>query len=139
MNYIYDILLNFQKDFYDFFEWNPEDEILHIRKIPLFRVSNKDFTIFKKGNVRFESSFMSRIYNRTEKFKKINTSALNYVFLVSNGKEAMGLKLNKNGIITHRSSLLIDEDDEIADMANDLKMNFKLDLKKKMAMQLFKN
>ena len=73
MNYIYDILLNFQKDFYDFFEWNPEDEILHIRKIPLFRVSNKDFTIFKKGNVRFESSFMSRIYNRTEKFKKINT------------------------------------------------------------------
>ncbi len=122
MNYIYDILLNFQKDFYDFFEWNPEDEILHIRKIPLFKVSNKDFTIFKKGNVRFESNFMSRIYNRTEKFKKINTSALNYVFLVSNGKEAMGLKLNKSGIITHRSSLLIDEDDEIADMANDLKI-----------------
>ncbi len=122
MNYIYDILLNFQKDFYDFFEWNPEDEILHIRKIPLFKTSNRDFIMFKNGTVRFENDFLNRIYNRTEKFKKINTSVLNYVFLVSNGKEAIGLKLNKNGVITHRSSLLIDEDDEIADMANDLKV-----------------
>ena len=122
MNYIYDILLNFQKAFYDFYEWNEEDEIIHIRKIPLFRVSNPDFNNFKNNTVKFDKTFTEKIYNRTEKFKKINIATLNYVFLVSNSKEAMALKLGKNGVVTHKSSLLIDEEDEIADMANDLKL-----------------
>lgn len=122
MNYIYDILLNFQKNYYDFFEWNPEDEVVHIRKIPLFRVSNQDYKIFKNEIVRFSNELTLKVYNRTEKFKKVNVTFLNYVFLVSNGKEAMGLKLAKNGVITHKSSLMLDEEIEIADMAIDLKI-----------------
>ena len=33
MNYIYDILLNFKEDLYDFFDWNYSDDIEHIRKM----------------------------------------------------------------------------------------------------------
>jgi len=57
-----------------------------------------------------------------EKFKKINVTLLNYVFLISNGKETMALKLGKNGIVTHKSSLLLDENEEISEMAEDLKL-----------------
>lgn len=122
MNYIYDVLLNFQKDFYDFYEWNEDDEIIHIRKMPLFYISNKDYNIIKNSIVCFNKDFCDKIHNRTEKFKKINVALLNYVFLISNGKETMALKLNKNGVTTHKSSLLLDENEEISEMAEDLKL-----------------
>lgn len=122
MNYIYDVLLNFQKDFYDFYEWNEDDEIIHIRKMPLFYISNKDYNIIKNSTVCFNKDFCDKIHNRTEKFKKINVALLNYVFLISNGKETMALKLNKNGVTTHKSSLLLDENEEISEMAEDLKL-----------------
>ena len=128
MSYIYDILLNFQKNYYDFFEWNSTDEIIHIRKMPVFRVNNLDYKKIKNSIVKFESEFLDKIYNRTEKFKNINISFLNYVFLISNGKEAMGIKLNKDGFITHKSSLLLDEEEDIAETAEDLeiyKLNYK--------------
>lgn len=123
MNYIYDILLNFQKDFYDFYEWNNDDEITHIRKIPLFRISSKDFCVLKDSIVRFDKEFTDKIHNRTEKFKKINVATLNYVFLVSDCQSSMAIKLSKNGITTHKSSLLMDEEEEISDMATDLKLS----------------
>ena len=122
MDYIYDVLLNFQKDFYDFYEWNQDDEIIHIRKIPLFYINNKDYYTIKNSTVSFNKEFCSKIHNRTEKFKKINVTLLNYVFLISNGKETMALKLGKNGIVTHKSSLLLDENEEISEMAEDLKL-----------------
>ena len=35
MNYIYDILINFNENLYDFYDWNLNDQIDHIRKIPV--------------------------------------------------------------------------------------------------------
>ncbi len=122
MNYIYDILLNFQKDFYHFFEWNDNDEISHIRKIPFFRVSSKDLKVIKNGVIKVDKDFCNKIYNRTEKFKKINVSFLNYAFLVSDGKEALAVKLSNNGVSSYKSSLLLDEEEEIAEMALELKL-----------------
>ena len=39
MNYIYDILLNYNKKLYEFYDWNLSDSIVHIRKIPIFKIS----------------------------------------------------------------------------------------------------
>lgn len=122
MNYIYDILLNFQKEFYDFYEWNTDDEIMHIRKMPLFLISDDDYLILKNSVVCFDKEFCDKIHNRTERFKKINVALINYAFLISNGKETMALRLGKNGIVSHRSSLLLEENEEISDMAEDLKL-----------------
>lgn len=120
MTYIYDILLNFQKQYYDFYEWNQNDEITHVRKVPLFLISQNDFNLLKISTVQFDKSFCEKIFNKTEKFKKINICLLNYVFLVSDGKEVMAIKLGKNGVITHKSSLLLDEADEVTELATDL-------------------
>lgn len=121
MSYSYDVLLNFQKDFYDFFEWYEYDEIIHIRKIPLFKASNYDFNVFKNCIVRFDNDFMNLINNRCELFRKINVEHIRHAFLVSNGKETIGIKLNKKGIGYLKSSLLIDESDEISLMTDDLR------------------
>lgn len=122
MNYIYDILLNFQKEFYEFYEWNNSDEIVHIRKIPFFRVSSRDLKTIKNSTVKFDKDFCEKIYNKTEKFKKVKVSFLNYVFLLSDGKQVMAVKLGKSGVVSYKSSLLLDEEEEIAEMAFDLKL-----------------
>ena len=51
MNYIYDIILNFQERIYDFYEWNKTDVITHIRKIPVFKISSKDLYNIENYNV----------------------------------------------------------------------------------------
>ncbi|MCI9084154.1 MAG: DUF3603 family protein [Bacilli bacterium] len=122
MNYIYDILLNFQKEFYEFYEWDNNDEIIHIRKIPFFRISSRDLKNIKNSVVKFDKTFCEKIYNKTEKFKKVKVSFLNYVCLLSDGKQVISVKLGKNGVVNYKSSLLLDEEEEIAEMAFDLKL-----------------
>lgn len=127
MNYIYDILLNFQKEFYEFYEWNNNDEIIHIRKIPFFYINSKDLHIIKNGTIQFTNEFCSKIYNKTERFQKIKVSLLSHAFLISDGKEVLAIKLNKNGIISHKSSLLLDEEEDLIRMTLDLektKLNY---------------
>ena len=33
MSYVYDILINLNKKFYDFYDWNNNDKILHVKKV----------------------------------------------------------------------------------------------------------
>ena len=36
MDYIYDIVLNFQNDYYDFYEWKQSNKIINVKKIIIF-------------------------------------------------------------------------------------------------------
>jgi len=47
MEFIYDILLNFQEEYCDFYEWQINDKVLNIKKIPLYKIGNKDYLILK--------------------------------------------------------------------------------------------
>ena len=48
MTYIYDIVLNFNNDFYEFYEWDKNDNLTLIKKIPLIKV---------------ESDFLDQVFN----------------------------------------------------------------------------
>lgn len=120
MIFVYDILVNFQKEFFDFFEWNENDDIIHIKKIPLFKIDNSCFDHIKKNIVIFDKGFLKEIQNRAEKFSRKYCSVIPYCCLLSNGKEAMAIKLNKNGFVIGRSSLLLDENDDVINMAKTL-------------------
>ncbi len=122
MNYVYDILLNFQKELYEFYEWNKEDEITHIRRIPLFKISARDLKMVKTSDIKIEKNFCDKIYNKTEKFRKTGVSQIPYAFLISDGKEVIAIKLDKTLKIIAKSSLLLDEAEEICEMTLDQKM-----------------
>ena len=51
MIYIYDIALNFQKNYYQFFEWNRHDKIKNFSKIPIYRVSDDDIMNLKDNEI----------------------------------------------------------------------------------------
>ena len=42
MNYIYDVISNFQLNYYDFFDWNKNDKLIHIKMIPIFKVTEEN-------------------------------------------------------------------------------------------------
>ena len=113
MNYIYDILVNFNTKLYDVYEWNKKDTITHIRKIPLCHIQHKILLDFIYKNVRISEEFLSKIYNRTEKFIHNKTTCLDYCFLGTDGKEVVVFKLDKNGYIRFYSKLLIEEEYEV--------------------------
>lgn len=112
MNFIYDIVLNFNKEYYDFFEWNKKDSIVNIKKIPLFIVNNDIFNSMKYDYVSVNISFIDNIKDKTYTY---NRQKIGNACLLSNGKQVIGTLFNNNGDLIKRSSLLLDEEEEVLD------------------------
>lgn len=115
MNFIYDIVLNFNKEYFNFFEWDKGDNIVNIKKIPLIRVKDDIFLMMKYDDIVVDSSFIDYIKDKTIIYskKKVETDAL-----ISNGKEVIGVMFNYDGVLLKRSSLLLDEEDEVLEEIN---------------------
>ena len=116
MNFIYDIVLNFNKEYYNFFEWNKKDNIINIKKIPLFMVSNNVFNNMKYDIVKVSSDFINMIKDKTYIYSK-KESIISC--LISNGKEVIGVMFDTEGNVIKRSSLLLDEEEEVLDEVYD--------------------
>ncbi len=116
MNYIYDILLNFNENLYDFYDWNMKDDIKHIRRIPLFKISSEDFTSLKENDVVVDQGLLNKIYNKTEIFENRKILRLDYTCLFSDGLETLGIRFNSDGKSIQKTRLLIDEDSEVIDL-----------------------
>lgn len=119
MNYIYDILVNFNEVLYDFYDWNPNDNIINIRKVPLFKVEHQFLKDLKENALRFEDSFLAKIQGKTEIFSNKDIKRLEYVCLFSDGLEVIAMQLKNNGI--KKSKLLVDEEIEVLEVVNRLK------------------
>ena len=125
MNYIYDIALNFQKSYCEFFEWRRDDKISNIRKIPLYRVSGDDFQYLKYYDVVVDKEFFEQLKGDLGSDKKI-------MCLISDGNLGMGLLFNSNGKIIKRSSMIYDEEDEVCEYVLDFELStIKYEKKKK--------
>lgn len=106
MDYIYDIVLNFQNEYYDFYEWESKDKVINIKKILVYLVNNTDYLNLK--------------YNEVVLDRKILPKQIK-MFLVTNGLEVMGLMLDNDGKVIKRSSLLFDEADEVLEEKETIK------------------
>lgn len=116
MNYIYDILANFNDSFYDFFDWNENDNIIHIKKIPILRVNVDFFNKVKFYDVIVDRTLLEKIYRKTD-FFNINKNKYNYVCCLCDGREAIIVNFDSKGKVLGRSSLLIDEENEVIDIS----------------------
>ncbi len=121
MNYIYDIFLNYNKIPYEIFEWNKEDKIIHVRKIPFLLLETNDLYNLINKKVKISMDFLSKIYNKTEIFPRKNKQTLEYCFLATDKSEVMAFLLNKNGNIKAYSKLLLEEEIEIIEYSKSLK------------------
>ena len=95
MNYIYDIILNFNEQIYDFYEWNKSDNLTHIRKIPLIRINSKDLYNIENNNIRFNEELFNKISNKTEIFSGRTVKNID-ACLFSDGTSVLALKFKNN-------------------------------------------
>lgn len=116
MNYIYDILLNFQKQLYEFYDWNISDNIVHVRKIPLVKISSNDLFAIKNNKIKISEELINHINNKTEIFSKNVSSIYNNTCLFCDGTTVIGVAFNDDGISVLKTRMLLDEESEVLEV-----------------------
>lgn len=119
MNYIYDILLNYNNHDYDFFEWNNSDTILHMRKIPLIKVNTLILDDIKNYDVIFDKKFLEIISNKAETFNNKSIRIIEYACLLSDGINVIAIMIKNNRCL--KSKLLLDEEEDVVAITEKLK------------------
>lgn len=139
MTYIYDILLNFNEEYYEFYDWNKEDIIVHIKKIPIYKITEKDLKNIVYGNVVFDNNFLEIIKDKTEIFSKHERNNMKYSCLLCSSEKVLAVTLNENGKVLSKSDLLIDEYNEILNIIDECNyMNINYIIEKKDEINEFK-
>ena len=123
MNFIYDIILNFNDELYESFEWEIGDSLLHVKKIPIFRISKKDYFNIKNNKIIFSEDFSQKIYKQSNVYKNSRVNGEYYISLVAFEEEVIALKLNNNGELLQKSHLLIDEERSALKVVHRLEIN----------------
>ncbi len=114
MNYIYDIVLNLNEILYEFYEWELNDNIVYIKKIPLVKVKKNDLFNIKYNKVKVNDIILNKIKNKTNFFTK---TTYEYVCLLTDSNIVIGVVFDKFGNVILRSSLLIDEEEDVLEVA----------------------
>ena len=124
MNYYYDVVVNFQEKNYRFYEWNENDEIEIIKKIPIFYVNAKTIKDIINNQIEVNSSFLEQIKNKTEAKEK----KLEYVALFITKNASIVLEFNKVGLAITRSYLQVEDECNILEILYTLPL-YKLEYK----------
>lgn len=118
MNYIYNIHLNFNKMYFDFYEWNDNDEIIHIKKIPIIRTNTNTFKTIISHKIKLEQKYLENIEKKTEisnKDYKLNC------LIITDTKNVVALKFDNCGTKIMMSSFNLEDEYNILHNSNKLK------------------
>lgn len=110
MIYIYDIVLNLNKELIEYFEWDNNDNIKYIRKMPLYRINNKLMKDIITKNIKIDKNFLSKIYEKSE---DVNYKKYKYLTLFTNDSIIVAVLFDEEGNNKLISRMLIEEEDEI--------------------------
>lgn len=114
MIYIYDILLNFNNNLIEYFEWDEKDNIKFIKKVTVFKIKNNDLKNIIDNKIKLNKTFTNKIYSYEMNGSKNETK----ICILTNGKIAIGI-LIKNDIVIKLSRMLLDEEQEVLELIND--------------------
>lgn len=129
MTYIYDILLNFTDDenYFEFYEWKEDDSFEHIKRIPIIRISKEQMQEIMFNKIKVSQDFLELIKGNTISYK--NKKDIKYGCLVCDLNKAIALEFNSKGLILSKSSLLLDEEEDVIDetsLLDEEKINYEL-------------
>lgn len=115
MNYIYDILLNFNdsENYFEFYEWKEDDIFEHVKKIPLVRISKETMYDFLTSKIKVSSTFLDSIKGNTISYK--NKKDIKYGCLFCDLNKVLAIEFNGKGLSLSKSTLLLDEEEDVID------------------------
>lgn len=121
MNYIFDVCLNFNKELYDFYEWNKDDKVEFYLKIPIFRIEDEIIDNFIYHDIKVNNLFLKRIYNKSQKYYKNIVKYNKYSCILSSNNKCIGINFNDEGYIESKSYLSLEEETEVLEFSKFLK------------------
>jgi len=133
MTYVYDLILNFNDELYDFYEWNTDDNLYHIKRINLIKIDGKAYNDIIDNKVKLNDELLLSIFNKCEYIDNRKILTIPYAILLSDSYRVMAIILDMNGNIIKYSSLLLDEEEEVLDVTERLgvlKLDYKIKEKK---------
>lgn len=120
MNYFYDLLINLNdNEAYKFYEWNKDDEIIHLKKVPVFKISSRDLNNLMRYRIKIAKAFLELIYNRTENYDQ-NLKYIEYMALFTDENNSILLEFNSEGESIYRSYLLLEEELDLMEISYSL-------------------
>ena len=120
MNYIYDVYLNLNDTLYDFFDWNKNDKLMHIKKIPIIMVSNDVIKELINYKIKVDLEFLNNIYDKTELWNL--SEKIDFCSLFSDNTTIIAIQFDNKGNSIEKSYLMIDEELEILDETKKFKV-----------------
>lgn len=120
MVYVYDTLVNLNEELVDFYDWDDSDDYVHIRKVPLFKVSHLDYVDFVSKRIRLEESELLKVNDKTQVFSTRGIDTIKYALVVTDGNGAVILEFNQKGFVSRKSKFIVNEEMEILEMAREV-------------------
>ena len=122
MIYTYDILLNWTKGerLKEFYEWTLEDDLEHIKKMPIIRIRESLLKDLLTSKIKIDKTFLSKIKYKTESYFHNEIDVIDYAVIVTTDKKSLALELDNEGNVMYKSSLLIDEEEEVLEIGEEL-------------------
>lgn len=122
MIYTYDILLNWTKEerLKEFYEWTLEDDLEHIKKMPIIRIRESLLKDLLTSKIKIDKTFLSKIKYKTESYFHNEIDVIDYAVIVTTEKKSLALELDNEGNVMYKSSLLIDEEEEVLEIGEEL-------------------
>ena len=117
MNYVYNIYLNFNKNYFDFYEWLDEDNILQINKIPIIKIDTSKYLEIISNNIKIDDNLFNEIYNKTEITNNKNSTCI----IVTDTRNVVALKFNNNKESIMISSFELENEYQILNKIKKLK------------------
>ncbi len=114
MIYIYDVLLNFNKDLFEFFEWEDNDYILYVKKIPVIRVKTKVIYDIIDNKIKVDNNFLNLIKCKTKLYEERDEKKYKYACIFSDGFISVAVNFI-NGKSIYVSKMLLDEEKDVFD------------------------
>jgi len=118
MIYIYDLILNWcDYKNYEFFEWNDDDNVEYIKKIPIFKIN--DFDKLYHCDIKINKDFLFKIYNKSEVYgnKKINKIQYACIFCNKSLNKACAIEFNEDGYALYKSNIYFYDLDDVFSLA----------------------
>lgn len=128
MNYTYNVTVNFNESFINFYEWNENDNITRLNKTLLYEVDMKTYHDILNKNIIVDKNFLDTLI------------ITNYTCIFTTEVDAICVKFNLDGTIKFLSKLLLDEEKDILEelsKENKIVLNYKKISNKQMGYSKF--
>lgn len=124
MIYTYDILLNWTEKLRlkEFFEWQIEDDLEHIKKIPIIRVDDNFIKDLLTSKLKIDKSFLMKLKNKTESYFHNDIDIIEYAAIFTNGKKTLAIEFSEDGTTAYKSTMLLDEEEEVLEIGEELQV-----------------